>query len=233
MTTARELVTDALIDLGEFDPTETIDAADLVRGIRVLNRMLSLWSVQNLLAPYTISESFAGSGSASYTMGTAGTASATRAKTILNAYANDGSNDTPIEIIDQRKYNNIPDKSTAGTPEFLFYDPIYPVGVIYLYRVPSASYTIHIESTKELTGTLAIATTLLLPPEYEEAIVTNLTIRLAPSYKVQITPFMYQAASDSLKPIRNLNAANRLEEMSMPAMPITNGGRRYNILSDV
>ena len=232
MTTARTLIADSLISLGEFDPTEAIDADALTFGLRTFNRMIGVWAAQNLLIPYTTSENFAGSGSASYTMGTAGTASTTRAKRILDAYANDGTYDYPIEIIDQHKYNRIFDKSNTSTRPFvLFYDPVYPVGVIYLYYVPSAAYTIYIESTKDLHSTLALATTVSLPLEYEEAIVLNLRNKLAPSYERAVTQGMRYEANEALRIIKNLNAANRQEEMELPIglHHALRGGHGYNI----
>lgn len=232
MTTAQVLITDSLISLGEFDPTETIDPDSLTFGLRTFNRMIGQWAVQNLLIPYTTSESFSGSGSASYTMGSAGTASSTRAKRILDAYANDGTYDYPIEIIDQHKYNRIFDKSNTSTRPFvLFYDPVYPIGVIYLYYVPSSAYTIYIESTKDLHDTLKLSTTISLPLEYEEAIVLNLRNKLAPSYQKLVTGGMRGEAYDALRIIKNLNAANRQEEMSMPpGLPIVQH-RGYNIMT--
>ena len=231
MTTARQHITDALIGLGEFDPTESIDAQSLVYGLRVYNRMLGRW--KGLMIPYTISESFLlTSGTESYSMGTAGSASATRASRIKSAFVRTGTTDYPVRVIDQRKYNNIRDKSTTtDRPFVLYYDPVYPVGRIYFYYTPGSGYTAFIESEKDLHTTLALATDVSLPVEYEEAIVVNLRNRLAPSYGKAVTPLMLAEAREALDPIKQLNASNRLETMDMPAMPIA---RRvgYNIETD-
>jgi len=224
MTTTRELITDAVIGLGKFDPEETPAAHYMQHGLRALNRMVKSWATENLMIPYTTSESFAlAGGTASYTMGTGGTASSARAKRILNAYYRDSNSlDHPVGILNQRQYNAITQKSLAGIPDRLFYDPTYPIGTIYVWKVPDgAGYTMYIESTKELHDTLALADEISLDGEYEAAIVANLRNMLAGAYGVQITNYMVSEADDLKRTIKNLNLANRLEEMDMPAGVIT------------
>jgi len=230
MTTVNTLITDALIDCNEIDPSDTITATELAHGLRVINRMLGIWSVENLIIPYTTSENFSlTSGTASYTMGSAGTASSTRAKRIASAYIRDSNSyDYPVTVIDQRRYNKFSNKSLGGRPEFLFYDPTYPVGTIYFYKVPSSSYTAYIESIKDLHSALADGGTLSLPGEYEAAIVSNLRNRLAKSYGRPVSQEWMLEADNDLRVIKNLNLANRLETMDMPAGVGGNSGI-YNI----
>ena len=216
MTTINTLIQDALIDLGKLSPSENIDVDDLAHGIRVANRLIGRWATQNLLIPYTTTESFAGSGSASYTMGTAGTASSVRALRIISAYSNDGTYDKGIKIINQDQYNRISDKSYAGRPTYLFYDPMYSVGILYLWRVPSSSYTIYIESIKYLHAAIADGGTVSLSKEYEDFIVLGLRNRLAGSFGIPITPFMLMEFKEAKRDIKILNSANRSLTMDMP-----------------
>jgi len=232
MVTINTLLTDAIIDTGKYGPADSgsIESADLAHALRVANRMIGRWATKHLLIPYTTSENFAGSGSASYTMGAAGTASASRASRIISAYVNDGSTDYPIKIIDQRRYNNISDKTSAGRPEILFYDPVYAVGVIYLWLVPDAGYTIYIESEKSLHSALSLGDTVSLSIEYEEAIVLNLRNRIASSFGMPVSNEWKYEAEESLNDIKILNLGNRQETMDMPP---EFGGQRmsYNINS--
>ena len=220
MTTPNTLIIDAIIGLGKFDPEETPQDVYMQHGLRTLNRIVMMWATQNLMIPYTTSENFAlVAGTASYTMGTGGTASATRAKRLLSAYYRDSNSlDTPVSILNQRQYNNISDKALAGVPDRLFYDPTFPVGTIYLWRVPDGGgYRLYIESTKELHDTLVLATEMSLAGEYEFAIVANLRNALAGSYGVTVTNFMVTEADDAVRTIKAMNLANRMEEMDMPA----------------
>ena len=230
MTTVNTLITDAMIDIGAVDPADTPSASELAHGLRVLNRMLGAWATENLLIPYTTTENFSlTSGTASYTMGAAGTASSSRAKRITGGYIRDSNSyDYPLTIIDQRRYNDIANKALSGRPDFLYYDPVYPVGVIYFYKTPGTGYTAYIESIKELHAALALGETVSLSTEYEDAIVLNLANRLAPSYGATVSQLMFDDADNAKRNIKNQNLANRLETMDMPSWA-SGAGRPYNI----
>lgn len=217
MGTINTLIADALIDLGRLSPADTIDANDLAHGIRVANRLFGRWATNNLLIPYTTTENFNGSGSASYTMVSGGTASSVRALRIVGAYSNDGTYDRTIKIINQDQYNRIHDKSYAGRPSVLFYDPVYSTGVIYLWKVPSSSYTIYIESIKYLHAALSDGDTVSLSLEYEDFVVLGLRNRLAGSFGVPITGDMRMEYLLAERDIKILNSANRSLTMDMPA----------------
>ena len=228
MTTINELITDSLIDLGRLSPSETIDANDLAHGLRVVNRLIGSYATKNLLIPYTTTESFDGDATASYTMGTAGTASALRALRIIDAYVSDGTYDHKIKIIDQITYNAIENKDVTGEPEVLFYDSLFPIGCIYLYPVPSTSYTIYIESIKYLHAAFTAGATVSLSKEYEDLLVIALRNRLAGSFGVPVTPDMIRELTLLENDIRVANSANRNNLMSIPS-EFSGSGGAYNI----
>ena len=234
MAVINTLITDALMDIGAINPEDTPSSSELAHGLRVFNRMIGSWAAENLLISYTTTESFSlVSGTAAYTMGSGGTASSSRAKRITDAYIRDSNSyDYPLTIIDQRRYNGILNKALSGRPDLLFYDPVYPVGVIYFYMTPGSGYTAYIESTKELHASLALAESVVLPGEYENAIVLNLANMLAPSYGVTVSQAMYINADKALRVIKNLNLSNRLETMDMPA-GVGGAGRPYSIEAGV
>ena len=229
MTQAQILIQDSIYDIGQGDPNQSIPSGALTHGLRTLNRMIGQWSTQGLLIPYSTTENFNTTSSVSYTMGSGGTASTTRANRITNAYIRDSNSlDSPLPVKDQVAYNALSNKSLSGRPNILFYDPVFPVGVIYLDRVPDGTYTIYIESNKNLHSTLELATEISLPIEYELAIVSNLSLLLAPSYGVSLSPLQVRTADDSLRNIKNQNSGNRQYEMNMPA-GVGGRGNPYNI----
>lgn len=219
MTTARQLVTDALIDLGQIDPAESVtDTGMLTTALRSLNRMIGSWAMENLLIPYTTTENFSlTSGTASYTMGSGGTASSTRAETVEGGFIRDSnSHDTPLRPITQRQYNDISDKTITGIPYRFFYDPVYATGVLYFYPTPTSGLTAYIESTKHIHSELSLGDTLSLPLQYEFAIVTNLRNHLAGSYGINVSQFWFNEADMALRNIKNINLNNRQDTMDMP-----------------
>jgi len=195
--------------------------------------MLEVWSTKQILVHASAEDNFAlVAGTASYTMGTAGTASSTRAKKIHNAFIRDSDNyDHAVEIISENQYNAISKKTTQSRPYWLFYDPKYPLGYIYLYPTPDAVETAYIESLQLLQSITNVTTTISLPGEYEEPIIYNLAIRLAPEHEVPIPNEVMAIAMASLDAIGVLNAANQIE--TVPLDPgIAGGGLMYDIDTD-
>lgn len=48
MTTANEIVSDALTEIGVTSPGETLSAAEAADGLRALNRMLHAWQIDGI-----------------------------------------------------------------------------------------------------------------------------------------------------------------------------------------
>ena len=234
MATVQELIKAAFRKVGAISTGQTPSDGELQDALDDLNRMLETWSTREILTYVSTSENFSMvAGTASYTMGSSGTASSTRAKKILDAFVRDSSNyDHSVRIIGEGEYNAVKSKTTQSRPNRLFYDPEYPLGVINLYPVPNAAETMYIESQKLLhTAFTALTTTVSLPGEYEEAIIYNLAVRLAPEHELEVPKLVGAIAVSSLSNIITLNAANKVEPVSLdPA--ITGGGRLYDINTD-
>ncbi len=221
MSKIDTLISDALIDLGKLSPSETIEVADLTHGVRVANRLFGRWATQNLLIPYTTSETFSmTAGTYTYTMGSGGTASSTRALRLVdNCYITDSAGlSYPTRLIDQGEYNRIYDKDLATIPEAIFYDPLYPTSYLYYYPSPASAYTAYIESIKNLHSSFSIGDSLSLSVEYEDFVVLSLRNRLAGSFGIPVTQDMRAEAYQAEQDIKLLNFANRSETMEMPAM---------------
>lgn len=218
MTTAQTIVNDAYIEAKIANPIDGAESSDLTVGLRYLNRIIEHLSVENISIPYSTSENFSiTDGTASYTMGSGGTASSTRAKRILSAYVRDSSgNDYPLGIISEKDYNMIGDKDLEGLPVKLFYDPVYATGVIYFYPVPDKTYTAYIESQKTLHSTLSLGTTLSLPSEYEELFVLLLAAKVARTNGAPTEQSLRIDADKALKRIQSFNLSHRVPKAVLP-----------------
>lgn len=218
MTTAQTLINDAYIEARVVDTVDAPDANQLSVGLRFFNRIIGRLSVKNALIPYSTSENFVTvAGTSQYTMGSAGTASSSRALKILNARYRDSDNsDFPITVVSEITFNQIRDKTTQDNPSVLFYDPIYPVGIINLYPVPSDAKIVYIESQKYLDSELSLGTTVNLPREYEDALVTTLGAKLArvngsPTYEA-----LYRDAGSAWRALASLNMSQRVPVAVLP-----------------
>lgn len=219
MTTIQTLITDAYVESRVTDSIDGPGTEQLTVGLRWIKRIIARLSTKNILIPFSTSENFSISGSSqSYTMGSGGTASSARARKITNCFIRDSANnDYPIEIISEKDWNRIALKSLTGPPYQLFYDPVYPVGVIYFYYKPDTSYTAYIESQKDLhTTTLSLGTTFALPEEYEDALVLTLAAKIARANGSPVEQSLVADSGAAWKSIANMNASQRVPTARLP-----------------
>jgi len=192
MTTALDLITDSLQLLGVYAPGETVTDADAQRGLNTLNQMMDQWSNLSLVT-YEVLEQSATlvPGTQSYTIGTGGVFNMTRPIRLLDgpgrAYVLDtNGNSYDLNVVDRAYWNQIGNTSptvvTSNFPNTLFYDPQFPLGVMWFYPTPSISYTAYWDSMLQLARFTSLTSLLSLPPGYERAIVTNLAVKIKPYF---------------------------------------------------
>lgn len=133
-----------------------------------------------------------------------------------------------IEIPSYEDYSRIALKGLNSFPTRFFYDAAYPYGNVYIWPIPSSSYEIHLIKKVGLQNLTIPASVLSFPPEYEEAIWSNLAIRLCAFYQISATRELVAIAKTSLNTIRIANA--QIPELVMPNS--LNFGSSYNIYSD-
>lgn len=225
--TAQQLIKQALLNAGAIGAEQTPTDADLQDGLLRLRSMLRAWSAggQMIYAVTQDSHVLTG-GTPSYTIGSGATIDTARPVRIEGAFI-DGI-DSPLKIIDASKYRGFGMKDLGYTyPAYLYYNPTYPLGTIYLY--PPGGGTLYIDSLKPLTDPTTLTGDVAFPGEYDEAIEWGLTIRLCPSYGRDPTLFMYDMAERGENTILALNAALSVESVSTEVIKLT---RSYNINSD-
>jgi len=229
------LIKSSLRKIGVLSAGETPTDETYAALLEALQVMLRSWAQKRILVFASIKESFSLIATQSlYTWGTGGNITTTRPHQILGAFVRDSSNfDHPVGIISEGQYRNISSKATAGRPEYLFYHPLYPLGAIYVYPTPQDIETMWLESMKPFTETSSFAVvtdTIAFPPNYEEAIVYGLAVRIAPEYGVSMSAETAKIATDSYDALVILNASNQVESLSL-SLPISGRGG-YNIYSD-
>lgn len=227
--TALDIIKGALEDLGVVAVEEPLSNADAQTGLSALNSMINHWSVRRLMVYALIKESFTLTiGTNSYTIGAGGVFNTARPNKIAGAFVrNSNGNDYPLDVLmTQDAYNSIGTKTTQGLPDSLYYDPQYPLGVIYLSYAPDQAYTLFLESLKSYAdiGAITASVDATFPPEYREALRSNLAIRLAPKYGVLVPQTVMMIAGESLDALRAQNF-----ELNVAQMEFGKAKRRYNI----
>ena len=233
MTTANELISRSLRLMGVLGTgRRTLTANEASDGLEALNGMLESFSLERLMVYQILEENFPlVAGTADYTIGSGGTFSTTRPIKIESAFLRDsGSIDTPVVVIDNDAYDAIQLKTTQARPEYLYYDPIYPLAYVRLMYVPDAVYTLYLNSWKQLQQFTDGTTSLALPPGYSRMIVYNLAIEMNAEYQTKLAPEVVAIATQSKAAIKRLNAPAPIASVAEVTMKRSGPGRR-NILT--
>lgn len=229
MATPSTMIVHALQMIGEKEISATLSSAEEMSYLAKLNMMMESWSIDRLMIYQIIQESFAlTTSTGTYTIGSGGAFNTTRPIKITNAFVRSGTTDYQLKIIPVDSYNMIPQKTVDGSyPTELYYDTGFAssLATIYLYPEPSAGLTLYIDSWKQLQTFALISTTVVLPPGYELAIISNLAIFLSAGFR-SVQPEVIKIARDSLAAIQRLNAPVLIARLDPGLIP---GGRRFNI----
>jgi hypothetical protein len=233
-TTALDLITLALKDIGALGIGQSISADDTADALATLNMMLGQWQGERLSVYHLVDTAIPSTGAQSYTVGTGGNFNIQRPIAINAAYArlNAGSAtpiDYPVTIIDAREdYARIALKALQSFPSYAYYDPAYPLGNLIFYPVPNNTFELHIVTMEALPQFATPATVINLPPEYMTAIRYNLAMFLAPSYQIDPQRTLIGLAVNAKRIVKRMNTS--IQAMTMPRG--LGSKQRYNIYAD-
>lgn len=232
MSTVRDLIKASLRLIGASATGETPSADEQQDAFSSLNRMLDRWSTEGLNIYAITREEFSlTGGTGSYTIGSSGTFNTSRPVEIVAATIELQSStptvETPVEIISAIEWAEITVKDLQGIPTKLYAEGTYPLETLNLWPTPNTTDKLVLYSKKSLTAFATVSTTVSLPPGYEDALVYNLAMRLAPEYGILIDAALAIEASESKENIKRKNIQPRF----LSADSALTSKRRFNILT--
>lgn len=213
------------------DPT----AEDLEDCFNLLNMMLAQWQ-RRRYAVYTLKHvSKVANGSAFYTIGPGGDFDMARPGKVESAFVRQLNTappnyvDYPLEIIRAREdYDRIFLKSMQSFPEYLYYETSYPLGKLYAWPIPGSQYELHVTLMEQLQTFATAFDEIDMPPEYQEAIMYNLALRIYPMYGLQVNDAVAALAKASMNILEATNV--QVPRLKLPAS-LTRSGV-YNPYTD-
>lgn len=238
MATALQMITRAMRLAGVIGKGESPDSDEAQDGLTALNAMLDSWRIERLFVYQIVQGSYTWpSSTTSRTIGSGGDFSATRPDRIESAFVVDSnSNWYEVKVLAMREeYDAIVVKTVTGNlPMYLFYDPAYPLGVIYLWSIPSAQLTLKLNTWQTLQSFSTLTTALALPPGYERAIVYNLAVEFGPEFGVKVPDEVRAIAVKATSNIKNLNAPTLIAQVDngVARLGQTSFRGRWNIYAD-
>lgn len=208
-----DLIQASLEELGVYAPGETIATADQTRAFNALNQFMDVCANHSQLS-YAITEQSGPLviGQSAYTIGSGGNFNMLRPLRIITgpgaAYVQDAnSNNYDVDVVERDRWNMIGDRTTTSQiPTTIFYDPQYPLGIINVFPVPLAAYTLFWDSYLQIGQFAAVGTTIALPPGYIDMLQHNLAVRLGPFFKNQpVSQDIKDLARETLAAVKRTN----------------------------
>jgi len=206
MTTALDLITDALLELGVVGAGDTVSPEDAAFGLRKLNSRLEVWSNARLTFPVLQELSVTLTGAASYTLGPGGSPAVSRPLSIDHATAIDsGGLEYPVGVLDQNQWDGIVQKDvTGGPPDYVWYRAGNTNGTVYVY--PKATgYTLKLDVQGVLASFAATTTSATLPEGAAVALHLALADDMAAAYGKTTPPDVRRRAAGALHAYKRTN----------------------------
>jgi len=238
--TCGDLITNMLQDAGIVGIGEFIETGYQTRAFRQVNWLLSQWSRKRWLTYRIQDYSFVSTGALNYTVGLNGTININprpdRLEYAFLRFLNQTPSgglpvDIPIDIIQSHEdYSRITVKTVGTLPWRIFYDPAWPVGLLFPWPVPQPTiYEVHVGFKVVLPRFTAMAQPINFPPEYESALNWCGARRVRASYQLPEDPTINSIARDALNTIRLANTA--MSTLRLPEF-LRNRNRAYDYRGD-
>lgn len=214
----QQLLTNALVDAGVIGIDESVEQPILNRAFKQANWLLTQWARKRWLCYRLQDYSIISTGAQTYTVGLKGNININpRPDRIAYAFLRFLNQsppsglfvDIPLTIIQSHEdYARITVKNIGTLPWRIFYDPVWPVGVLYPWPIPQPTiYEIHCGFKVVLPRFESLQQQINFPPEYEAALNWCLARRLRASYQMPSEPVIDSLARDALNSIRLANQA--------------------------
>ena len=208
MASAQTIINKALRLIGVLASSETPSAAEALDALESLNSLIDAYSSSPVYYYTNLDEAFPlVSGKSTYTIGVGGEFNTSRPIRVLAAFVRSGFMDTPLGLITEQYWTNIPDKSTTeAVAAKLLYRPNYPLGEIIVYPVPtSSSQMLHLKTEKTISQYPTLETDHPLPPGYRRLLELTLALDLATEYGTKVSEQTVAFLKADLESIGRIN----------------------------
>lgn len=231
MATAQTIIDRSMRLLGQIGSGESPTTDETADCLIALNALLGTLRNDKLTCYAKQTESLTlVATQSSYTIGASGDLNTTRPVSIEEAYIVSGNISYPVYLLNEDQYAAIPDKtSTAEWPDRVLYRPSMATGTLLVHPVPTTAAVLKLVTPVVLAEFASAATTVTLPPGWEDMLAFNLAIAIAPEFETNPSIAIQSRATDSLAAIKRTNSAKKILSTGLEHLF---GYGHSNILSD-
>jgi hypothetical protein len=153
-----------------------------------LNLLLETWRLESLMVYAIDTVTLALTGAASYTWGPGGAINTTRPVRLEHAAqrlaGTSPALDVPLEVLTDSQYEEIALKGLVSSiARWVYLDSAFPLATLRTYPVLPSGDSLLLSVWHPLTAFASLDTTVALPPGYELALQTSLSIELASMFR--------------------------------------------------
>lgn len=223
MTTASTIIYDALKEIKVLAESDVPTASMTSDALRALNRLMDMYSNDQSFAYYPNQINYAMTGTInpitghqSFTIGPTGDVVTQRPIRLETAVVDRDGITYPVQVIDNQKWDSIVYKAVSGANTVsVWYEGQEPNGIVHCWPVAN-NCTLRLRVINQVFTFPDLATDVILPPGYEEALVRLLAVSLSPQYPAgELSPVTVQLAKVAK------NFINRTNNV-VPTMAIDN-----------
>jgi len=179
------IVRRALRMVGAFTSTDSPRPEQSADAIQILNTMLKTWSVEGFLWLRQFINITLVAGQNNYLLGPGSVVPIDRPIHVFNVNRKSSSgNEIPMIQLTRSDWMLIPNKTTQSTPVQFFYDAQTTNGALYVWPCPQVGTTdtLVLDADRQIDIMDDNLNDFDFPPQWYDAIVYSLAIRLAPEY---------------------------------------------------
>ncbi|HEY2418116.1 MAG TPA: hypothetical protein VGH84_09360 [Steroidobacteraceae bacterium] len=228
--TTGDLITFVLRASGINGIGQTPSAEDANTGLEFVRTTISLWQRKRWLIWNEVELSKVSTGANYYSIGPGQDFDSARPDKIHAAWCRmqpfGGPNpvDISLAIIEAKEdWSGITIKDLKSIPAAVFYDSSWPIGRVYFWPVPpGGQYEMHLVVKATLPTYTTLTDPLALPPEYLEALIWTLCVKMQMSYGLPARQDHAAAMKVAIDDIKMANA--QIPLLSMPAALVGRGG---------
>ena len=210
--TATQIITGALVDIGEVGAGEAVSADDLSYGLTRLNGLVETWSTERL-SLYAVANAILAliANQQDYTFGPSGADFTSIGRPVLIQTMSIVLAGTtirfPLNMITAKQWAMIPEKGLTGVlPTDVYLDQQYPNTGIHLAPIPNAIQGLEVFYWAALSQFPDLTTDVGFPPGYMDALKYTLMLHLSPAYEKPIDPAILALAQSKKQAIQTINA---------------------------
>jgi hypothetical protein len=238
----RDLIYSALLEIGVQAQGEPLQAEDAQWGLEKLQRAIDQ---HNARREMIFSHSFLvftlQANHAPHTIGPNGDfklairpVEIVSANFILNPNSNNPVDSPPIRIRDDAWWADVPLKAlTSEVVTDLYYDAAGPLGNCNFYPICSVSNPVRLEIWNSLAQAVSLDSKLGFVQGYWDAIVSDLAVKLAPSYSRSVSPELREQWNRAMRIIQGNNDGPPRIDTNCGGLPSEHRGGRpdFNFLT--